>query len=104
MFIYVVHRPGVVKAVEDFKLSVYGDNYDEESDGKASEASKKRKAAAENASKESANYNWADLADNGQVYSCFNSHGGCLKKGNKKKNIVVLVFVQLVCAFWFILN
>ncbi|KAB5534537.1 hypothetical protein DKX38_017623 [Salix brachista] len=63
-------RPGVVKAVEEFKLSVYGDNYDEESDmgnGKASDASKKRKTAAENAVKESANYNWPDLADNGQL-------------------------------------
>jgi ATP-dependent DNA helicase 2 subunit 1 len=37
--------------------------------GKASDASKKRKTAAENAAKESANYNWPDLADNGQV--CF---------------------------------
>ncbi|KAF9672714.1 hypothetical protein SADUNF_Sadunf11G0073200 [Salix dunnii] len=63
-------RPGVVKAVEEFKLSVYGDDYDEESDmgnGKASDASKKRKTAAENAVKESANYNWPDLADNGQL-------------------------------------
>ncbi|KAH8494380.1 hypothetical protein H0E87_020955, partial [Populus deltoides] len=63
-------RPGVVKAVEEFKLSVYGENYDEESDtgnGKASDASKKRKTAAENAAKESANYNWPDLADNGQL-------------------------------------
>ncbi|XP_011044051.1 PREDICTED: ATP-dependent DNA helicase 2 subunit KU70 [Populus euphratica] len=63
-------RSGVVKAVEEFKLSVYGENYDEESDmgnGKASDASKKRKAAAENAVKESANYNWPDLADNGQL-------------------------------------
>jgi hypothetical protein len=64
-------RPGVVSAVEEFKLSVYGDNYDEENElvrnGKASEASKKRKAIADNAVKECANYNWADLADNGQV-------------------------------------
>ncbi|KAL9383422.1 hypothetical protein Peur_023745 [Populus x canadensis] len=63
-------RPGVVKAVEEFKLYVYGENYDEESDmgnGKASDASEKRKTAAENATKESANYNWPDLADNWQV-------------------------------------
>ncbi|GMY32211.1 ATP-dependent DNA helicase 2 subunit KU70 [Fagus crenata] len=64
-------RPGVVSAVEEFKLSVYGDNYDEENElvrnGKASEASKKRKAIADNAVKECANYNWADLADNGQL-------------------------------------
>ena len=64
-------RPGVVSAVEEFKLSVYGDNYDEEKElvgnGKASEASKKRKAIADNAVKESANYDWDDLADNGKV-------------------------------------
>jgi len=35
--------------------------------GKASEASKKRKAIADNAVKESANYDWDDLADNGKV-------------------------------------
>lgn len=64
-------RPGVVSAVEEFKLSVYGDNYDEEKElvgnGKASETSKKRKAIADNAVKESANYDWDDLADNGKV-------------------------------------
>ncbi|KAL5538711.1 hypothetical protein UlMin_046194 [Ulmus minor] len=64
-------RPGVVKAVEEFKASVYGENYDEESDlagnAKASDASKKRKAAAEVAVKECANYDWADLADNGKL-------------------------------------
>ncbi|KAL9383425.1 hypothetical protein Peur_023748 [Populus x canadensis] len=62
--------PGVVKAVEEFKLSVYGENYDEKSDmgnGKASDASKKQKTAAENAAKESASYNWPDLADNWPV-------------------------------------
>lgn len=59
-------RPGIVKALEEFKLSVYGENYEEEDsniDGKA-EPSKKRKA---NAMKEYANYEWADLADNGKV-------------------------------------
>ncbi|KAL5803154.1 hypothetical protein ACOSQ4_031459 [Xanthoceras sorbifolium] len=64
-------RPGVVKAIEEFKNSVYGDSYDEENDhasnGKVSEASKKRKAVAENAVKESASYDWADLADNGKL-------------------------------------
>lgn len=61
------NRPGVVSALEEFKLSVYGDHYDEESEGKASGPSKKRKAFAENAVKECANYDWGDLADNGQV-------------------------------------
>ncbi|GKV37100.1 hypothetical protein SLEP1_g45165 [Rubroshorea leprosula] len=64
-------RPGVVRAVEEFKLSVYGDNYDEESDvlgdGKAREAARKRKAVTENDAKESANYDWADLAEKGQL-------------------------------------
>ncbi|XP_073280098.1 ATP-dependent DNA helicase 2 subunit KU70 [Primulina huaijiensis] len=62
-------RPGIVKAVEEFKLSVFGQNYDENdvAGGKTSEASKKRKAIAENATKEYANYNWTDLADNGKL-------------------------------------
>ncbi|KAL4632557.1 hypothetical protein ACB092_04G060000 [Castanea dentata] len=64
-------RPGVVSAVEEFKLSVYSGNYDEEKElvgnGKASETSKKRKAIADNAVKESANYDWDDLADNGKL-------------------------------------
>ncbi|XP_015887160.3 ATP-dependent DNA helicase 2 subunit KU70 isoform X2 [Ziziphus jujuba] len=60
-------RPGVVSALEDFKLSVYGDHYDEECEGKASGTSRKRKTPAENAVKECASYNWGDLADNGQL-------------------------------------
>ncbi|XP_022717318.1 ATP-dependent DNA helicase 2 subunit KU70 isoform X2 [Durio zibethinus] len=61
-------RPAVVKAIEEFKLSVYGDNYDEENDHLGKEkvggASRKRKEIAENAAKD---YDWADLADNGQI-------------------------------------
>lgn len=62
-------RPGVVKTLEEFKVDVYGENYEEENEGtaKPSEASKKRKAIEEKAVKESANYNWADLADNGKL-------------------------------------
>lgn len=59
-------RPGIVKALEEFKLSVYGENYEEEDsniEGKA-EPTRKRKA---NAIKEYGNYVWADLADNGKV-------------------------------------
>lgn len=59
-------RPGIVKALEEFKLSVYGENYEEDdakTDGKA-EPSRKRKA---NAMKEYSNYDWSDLADNGKV-------------------------------------
>ncbi|KAK8648316.1 hypothetical protein V6N13_129073 [Hibiscus sabdariffa] len=61
-------RPAVVKSIEEFKLSVYGDNYDEESDNlgkeKAGEASRKRKAIAENAAKD---YDWGKLAEKGQL-------------------------------------
>lgn len=62
-------RPGVVKTLEEFKLSVYGENYEEEEagKGKVSEASKKRKAISETASKKCKEYDWADLADNGKV-------------------------------------
>ncbi|KAK4341471.1 hypothetical protein RND71_039972 [Anisodus tanguticus] len=59
-------RPGIVKAMEEFKLSAYGENYEEDDqkvDGKA-EPSRKRKA---NAMKEYANYDWSDLADNGKL-------------------------------------
>lgn len=52
--------------MEEFKLSVYGENYQEEND-KAVDASKKRKAAAELAAKESAIHDWGELADNGKV-------------------------------------
>ncbi|TYI96185.1 hypothetical protein E1A91_D01G053400v1 [Gossypium mustelinum] len=60
-------RPAVVRAAEAFKHSVYGDSYDEESDmgkEKMSEASRKRKAIAENAAKD---YDWGNLADKGQL-------------------------------------
>lgn len=63
-------RPGIARAIEDFKISVYGENHDEEeaesmaAKGAAGEAAKKRKAAAEAAVKE---YDWADLADNGKL-------------------------------------
>ena len=63
----MLHRPAVVKAIEEFKLFVYRDNYDEESDNlgkeKVGKASRERKAIAENAAKEYANYDWADLAE-----------------------------------------
>ncbi|CAI9117358.1 OLC1v1018735C1 [Oldenlandia corymbosa var. corymbosa] len=63
-------RPGIVKALEEFKLSVYGENYEETdvaSSGKVTEASRKRKATAENASKESEKYDWSELADSGKL-------------------------------------
>ncbi|RDX98552.1 ATP-dependent DNA helicase 2 subunit KU70 [Mucuna pruriens] len=63
-------RPGVVRALEEFKTSVYGDNYDEENEhgiGKPTEASKKRKAHADFATKECENYDWGELADTGKL-------------------------------------
>ncbi|XAR65559.1 DNA helicase [Bertholletia excelsa] len=64
-------RPGVINALEEFKHSVYGDSYDEErelqNNNKLSEASRKRKAIAEHAVEESAKYDWAELADSGQL-------------------------------------
>jgi hypothetical protein len=45
MFIFMVHWLGAVKAFEEFRLSIYGDNDDEESaigNGKANDAAKKK--------------------------------------------------------------
>ncbi|XP_010923465.1 ATP-dependent DNA helicase 2 subunit KU70 [Elaeis guineensis] len=66
-------RPGIVRALQEFKISVYGENYDQEeanaaaAKGCGSEASRKRKAMAETAARESASYDWADLAENGKL-------------------------------------
>ncbi|KAM0824659.1 hypothetical protein ACQ4PT_070043 [Festuca glaucescens] len=63
-------RPGVVKAIEEFKASVFGEDYDqEEAEAAAAKAgtSKKRRAITDAASQKSAAYDWADLADNGKL-------------------------------------
>uniref|UniRef100_A0A0E0HXJ0 Ku domain-containing protein n=1 Tax=Oryza nivara TaxID=4536 RepID=A0A0E0HXJ0_ORYNI len=63
-------RPVVVKAVEEFKASVYGENYDqEEAEAAAAKAgaSKKRKALTDAAAEKSAAHNWAELADTGKL-------------------------------------
>lgn len=63
-------RPGVVKAIEEFKASVYGENYDqEEAEAAAAKAgaSKKRKTITDAASQKSAAYDWAELADAGKL-------------------------------------
>lgn len=60
-------RPGIVKALEEFKNSVYGENYEDGNEGKVSDASRKRKASSENAVKEYSNYDWAKLAEDGQL-------------------------------------
>ncbi|KAF7837085.1 ATP-dependent DNA helicase 2 subunit KU70 [Senna tora] len=63
-------RPGVVKALEEFKTSVYGENYHEESgrgEGKPTEYSRKRQAIVEHATEECGNYDWGELADTGKL-------------------------------------
>ncbi|XP_024960981.1 ATP-dependent DNA helicase 2 subunit KU70 isoform X1 [Cynara cardunculus var. scolymus] len=64
-------RPGIAKALEEFKVSVYGENYDEENEntaqGKANAASKKRKVASEDALVKCAYYDWPKLADDGKL-------------------------------------
>ncbi|KAJ3705585.1 hypothetical protein LUZ61_009290 [Rhynchospora tenuis] len=65
-------RPGVVKAIEEFKTAVYGENYNEEEEEKTAggahaDAARKRKAIAEKAAEESKSYDWAVLADKGKL-------------------------------------
>lgn len=69
MIFFLIKRPGIVKALDEFKLSIYGDNYEENTDlaGKKGEASKKRKSVSDTATKQYANYDWSELADNGKV-------------------------------------
>lgn len=60
----------MAKAIEELKISVYGENHDEEeqaSNAARDDASKKRKAIADRASKESQSYDWPDLAESGKV-------------------------------------
>ncbi|KAK1438286.1 hypothetical protein QVD17_04093 [Tagetes erecta] len=64
-------RPGIAKALEEFKISVYGENYDEEDEkatlGKTSNAAKKRKQFTEEAINKSEYYDWGKLADDGKL-------------------------------------
>ncbi|KAK1311205.1 ATP-dependent DNA helicase 2 subunit KU70 [Acorus calamus] len=64
-------RPGIANAIEEFKVAVYGENYEEESKAAATKtsgpAARKRKVMAETAVKECANYDWPDLAENGKL-------------------------------------
>ncbi|XP_047336399.1 ATP-dependent DNA helicase 2 subunit KU70 [Impatiens glandulifera] len=64
-------RPAVVSALEEFKHSIFGENYDERDDeietGGKTGVSKRRKVVAEDAMKESGKYDWEDLADSGKL-------------------------------------
>lgn len=71
MFCIIHNRPGIVNAVEEFKLSVYGENYEEGGESNVTEASRKRKAIADKAVEQSANYDWENLADSGKVHFPF---------------------------------
>ncbi|KAI7725815.1 hypothetical protein M8C21_031772 [Ambrosia artemisiifolia] len=59
-------RPGIAKALEEFKICVYGENYEEE-DEKANNVGKKRKQFTEEAINKGAYYDWGKLADDGKL-------------------------------------
>ncbi|XP_042010904.1 ATP-dependent DNA helicase 2 subunit KU70-like [Salvia splendens] len=98
-------RPGVVKALEELKICVYGENFKQEDDTmgsqKTSETSNKRKAVADNATKEYANYDWPKLADNGQLKELtvselkhyLNVHN--LPVGGKKEALISRILTQM---------
>uniref|UniRef100_A0A0D9WWA1 ATP-dependent DNA helicase 2 subunit KU70 n=1 Tax=Leersia perrieri TaxID=77586 RepID=A0A0D9WWA1_9ORYZ len=97
-------RPGVLKAIEEFKASVYGENYDqEEAEAAAAKAgaSKKRKAASDAAEQKSAAYNWAELADAGklkdmtvvELKSYLTAHG--LPVSGKKEALISRILTHL---------
>ncbi|KAG6502686.1 hypothetical protein ZIOFF_034972 [Zingiber officinale] len=66
-------RRTVFRALEDFKVAVYGQNHDQEetehmaAKASGSEATRKRKMIANKATGESAKYDWEDLAENGKL-------------------------------------
>ncbi|KAL4570302.1 hypothetical protein LXL04_025954 [Taraxacum kok-saghyz] len=59
-------RPGIAKAMEEFKVSVYGENYEEEEEGDNVKGGKKRKNEEAAVSK-AAYYDWSRLADDGKL-------------------------------------
>uniref|UniRef100_A0A1J3H951 ATP-dependent DNA helicase 2 subunit KU70 n=1 Tax=Noccaea caerulescens TaxID=107243 RepID=A0A1J3H951_NOCCA len=56
-------RPAVVKAIEEFKKSVFGDDSDEESDSGPKDKSRKRKAGTS----DEGNYDYIELAKSGKL-------------------------------------
>ncbi|KAG2323931.1 hypothetical protein Bca4012_038285 [Brassica carinata] len=56
-----MNRPGVVKAIKEFKESIYGDDSEEESDSGAKEKTRKRKAA------DAGDYDFVELAKTGKL-------------------------------------
>ncbi|CAH1415087.1 unnamed protein product [Lactuca virosa] len=57
-------RPGIAKAMEEFKICVYGESYDEEEE--KAKGAKKRKTEEAAVSK-AAYYDWSKLADDGKL-------------------------------------
>ncbi|KAL8201254.1 hypothetical protein R6Q57_012593 [Mikania cordata] len=61
-------RQGIAKALEEFKICVYGENYDEKDEKTGHEkAGKKRKQLTEEAVNKCAYYDWGKLADDGKL-------------------------------------
>ncbi|VVA91592.1 unnamed protein product [Arabis nemorensis] len=58
-----MNRPAVVKAIEEFKQSIYGDDSDEESDSGPKEKTRKRKAGIA----DEGNYDFIELAKTGKL-------------------------------------
>lgn len=73
-------RPGIAKAMEEFKVSVYGENYDEEEENKGNVKGVRKRKTEEAAVNKAAYYDWSKLADDGNVnfefYFFFNVFGG----------------------------
>ncbi|RLN34745.1 ATP-dependent DNA helicase 2 subunit KU70 [Panicum miliaceum] len=100
-------RPGVVKVIDEFKASVYGENYDQEeaeaaaAKGSRGDASNKRKAITDAALLKSAAYDWAELADNGklkdmtvmELKSYLTAHG--LPLSGKKEALISRILTHL---------
>jgi hypothetical protein len=76
-------RPAVNKAVNAFKESIYGPDYEQAEaeaaaqQNKPSEAARKRKADADAAKSQQADYDWKKLAESGKVGRRF-AHGRCV--------------------------
>lgn len=86
--------------MEEFKISVYGENYDEEEEkathSKASNASKKRKQVTEEAINKCEYYDWGKLADDGKVIFAFCVQG-CFNYVKKFNFMSYLAVFRIVC-------
>ncbi|KAL7609250.1 ATP-dependent DNA helicase 2 subunit KU70 [Lactuca sativa] len=60
-------RPGIAKAMEEFKICVYGENYDEEEEKAGNAKGAKKRKTEEAAVSKAAYYDWSKLADDGKL-------------------------------------